>query len=378
MSFNVSGARRLAGALRRPGIPPLLLAILSGGCNQDEFAPKVDGLHQPPADAEWSESVERRLRDEPFQLRLGDNSALRFDNPVHGLSLEIRPDGTTQIGSLPEARAPLAPRSRASVELETVAWGRTDSLRTPAWAAGTIGACADEFRVDTNGDCLRRAERLGVGLLEWWVNGPDGFEQGWTVTETPSGDGPLWVEIDVRGARVEQGDGEALLWTAPDAWFAYGHAAAWDETGAALPAWIEADAGLLRVVVDDREAVGVIHIDPLLSSPAWALEGNLVGLGFGSTVASAGDINGDGYGDVLVGAPAWDNGQVDEGRAYLFLGSATGMATSAACGRSVRVDSSLVRQRGLLWFGEPSARDDPDDVRRGPDRRRRVGQPHRE
>src|SRR6185503_7598863 len=47
-------------------------------------------------------------------------------------------------------------------------------------------------------------------------------------------------------------------------------------------------------------------------------------------VASAGDVNGDGYSDVIVGAWQYDNGQSDEGRAFVYLGSAGGLSTSAA------------------------------------------------
>ncbi len=41
---------------------------------------------------------------------------------------------------------------------------------------------------------------------------------------------------------------------------------------------------------------------------------------FGYSVASAGDFNGDGYADVLVGAPKSDNAGNEGGRAYLFFG----------------------------------------------------------
>ena len=51
---------------------------------------------------------------------------------------------------------------------------------------------------------------------------------------------------------------------------------------------------------------------------------------FGYSVATAGDVNGDGYADVIVGAPCYDNGQSDEGRAYVYLGSAAGLAATAA------------------------------------------------
>jgi hypothetical protein len=51
---------------------------------------------------------------------------------------------------------------------------------------------------------------------------------------------------------------------------------------------------------------------------------------FGKSVASAGDVNGDGYGDVIVGADWFDEGESEEGAALIFHGSAAGIATTAA------------------------------------------------
>jgi hypothetical protein len=48
----------------------------------------------------------------------------------------------------------------------------------------------------------------------------------------------------------------------------------------------------------------------------------------GYSVSSAGDVNGDGYSDVIVGAPKYDNGQTDEGAAFVFPGSAAGISLS--------------------------------------------------
>jgi FG-GAP repeat protein/VCBS repeat protein len=65
----------------------------------------------------------------------------------------------------------------------------------------------------------------------------------------------------------------------------------------------------------------------LSASPAWSAEGNQQYSGFGDG-KSAGDVNGDGYGDVVVGAYSFNNGQRDEGRAYVYLGSPSGPSTS--------------------------------------------------
>jgi len=68
----------------------------------------------------------------------------------------------------------------------------------------------------------------------------------------------------------------------------------------------------------------------LATSSSWATESNQAGAYYGSAVSTAGDVNGDGYGDVIVGAYLWDNGQTNEGKVYVYHGSSTGLATSAA------------------------------------------------
>jgi hypothetical protein len=66
----------------------------------------------------------------------------------------------------------------------------------------------------------------------------------------------------------------------------------------------------------------------LSATPSWTAEGDQAGARFGSSVASAGDVNGDGYDDVVVGAYIYDNGEENEGRAYLYLGSASGLSAT--------------------------------------------------
>jgi hypothetical protein len=68
----------------------------------------------------------------------------------------------------------------------------------------------------------------------------------------------------------------------------------------------------------------------LAATAAWTAEGDQSGASFGRTVQGAGDVNGDGYDDLVIGAPGFDNGQSDEGRAFIYLGSATGPASSPA------------------------------------------------
>jgi hypothetical protein len=57
----------------------------------------------------------------------------------------------------------------------------------------------------------------------------------------------------------------------------------------------------------------------------WMVGSGQTGARFGAALASAGDVDGDGYDDVFVGAPRYNDGQPTEGAAFLYLGSADGL-----------------------------------------------------
>jgi hypothetical protein len=64
------------------------------------------------------------------------------------------------------------------------------------------------------------------------------------------------------------------------------------------------------------------------SSPDWSFYGTANLMQLGGSVANAGDVNGDGYSDVIVGAPGYTNGQFLEGKTFVFYGSASGLSIS--------------------------------------------------
>jgi hypothetical protein len=92
----------------------------------------------------------------------------------------------------------------------------------------------------------------------------------------------------------------------------------------------------------------------LLAPAAWTAQSEIPTEpdGFGYAVASAGDVNADGYDDVLVGAPFFSTagfgGMIYEGKAYLYLGSASGLGAAPAW-------SFLGEQefQGYFWGGSP-------------------------
>ncbi len=66
----------------------------------------------------------------------------------------------------------------------------------------------------------------------------------------------------------------------------------------------------------------------LCATPDWSDQGESAGDSFGYSVAAAGDVNGDGYDDVIVGAYDNDDGGADAGEAYVYFGSSSGLSAT--------------------------------------------------
>ncbi|MBU1747549.1 MAG: integrin alpha, partial [Chloroflexi bacterium] len=92
-------------------------------------------------------------------------------------------------------------------------------------------------------------------------------------------------------------------------------AGATEDWWAAAQAHIEKDLNLSK-------AMGIS------TTPDWSVIGQTNNDKFGYSVASAGDVNGDGYADVIVGAYGYQGG-ADAGKSYAFYGSASGLSTTS-------------------------------------------------
>ncbi len=69
--------------------------------------------------------------------------------------------------------------------------------------------------------------------------------------------------------------------------------------------------------------------DATTARDLWAFDGGVVGDEAGTDVAGGGDVNGDGFADLLVGAPENDDAQTSAGKAYLVFGRGLELAKAA-------------------------------------------------
>ena len=208
-----------------------------------------------------------------------------------------------------------------TVHLQVTGWGRDLQTVPVDLPVAEAGLCTPAVGID--GSCIQRVERAHLGMDEWWVALGSAVEFGFDLHARPDGNGPVVIELAVDGAELET-DGETA-WLSDDSggvWTVDG-LVAWDADGVALTTLLDVDdRGQLLLVVDDTDARWPITVDPLISTAAATLSDGSTADGHGHSIAGAGDVDGDGFDDVVVGAPFGDN------TVYVYFGSASGLPTS--------------------------------------------------
>jgi FG-GAP repeat len=175
--------------------------------------------------------------------------------------------------------------------LGLVGWGRADRVQRPGVASPSVVRNRVTYRYP--------------GGEQWFVNGPLGLEQGFTITRAPGGAGPLRLALGVSGGVSVSGHGAAglTLSGSAGAQLTYSGLTAFDATGRRLRATLTANGQRITISVADRGARYPIVVDPFIQLAKLVDPGGVAHGRLGDSVAMAGNT--------IVAAEAKD-GQSDE------------------------------------------------------------------
>ena len=105
-------------------------------------------------------------------------------------------------------------------------------------------------------------------------------------------------------------------------------------------------------VAPDNTSKRVLNLTTLNAEQGFIIKGAASNDYTGFSVAAAGDVNGDGFADLIVGAPYGDDGGRDAGQAYVVFGGAAGFGVADATGRMVIDLATLGAAQGFIIQGD--------------------------
>ncbi|HZU86204.1 MAG TPA: FG-GAP repeat protein, partial [Anaerolineaceae bacterium] len=258
-----------------------------------------------------------------------DDARYHLLRVLSGYRIE-QPDGNLKAEFTPEA---------AIIEVGGLEW----NLHLQAWGPDkSLSAVESPIELVSEAN---RIEYRYAGLTEWFVNGPSGLQQGFTVY-IPTEQDEISLKIGLNGlnASLDEDLRSATVWTSDHAaMVSYTGLTAFDANWKPLKAWMEllpadeidATAQALILHVDTAGAVFPVTIDPMVQQRKL-LPSSASGDNFGFSVSSnaAGTI-------VAVGAYDVDDGlYANCGAVYIFVSNGGAFTQQARLIASVPQDDA--------------------------------------
>lgn len=210
------------------------------------------------------------------------NGGYYVNNPGQRLSAEFTPAG-----------ARIA-NDAASWQMNLRSYGYGTDLRD-------VGSASIEAKEN-------RVEYHRGSITEWYINGPVGMEQGFTLNNRPASGpdvttgSPLTLKIALAGNVTPKLNADNSLTLANNGTptFRYSGLTASDATGNVLKAWMEVNGSNLLLHVDDRTARYPLTVDPYVQTVILTASDGVTGDQGGYSVAFNNDY-------AVVGAPSMNN-----------------------------------------------------------------------
>jgi hypothetical protein len=195
-------------------------------------------------------------------------------------------------------------------------------------------------------------------LTEWYVNGPLGLQQGFTLAAPPAArpeGGLVTLALELTGSLEPKLDGKAGGFSLGDSPLRYQGLFAVDARGRELPARFQLHGSTVLLQVDDADARYPVTIDPFVQQAKLNASDGTAGDQLGFSVAVSDGI-------VVVGAPFDAVSENNQGAVYVFQRPASGWANTTERARLTASDgtagdhlgSSVAVSGNTIVAGAPS------------------------
>ncbi|WEK37224.1 MAG: integrin alpha [Candidatus Pseudobacter hemicellulosilyticus] len=263
-----------------------------------------------------------------------DKSSFQVANPRQRLGFLIDPSGYKVSNILHSST-----EESWQVQFRLTGIGRQSIQWKPGKKASVI----------TDRDMLRYVD---PAVEVQYVNNKEGLRQNFIIRQRPSGTAPLSIHIQLTTSLTAKLESQTQLAFENPAkpgqtTLLYEDLKVWDNQYRPVPAKMILRNDQLTIEVDDRNASYPLTIDPINRTAEWltTTDGVLAGLGltspevlaslYGFSVAGVGDVNGDSYDDVAIGAPGLiklfsSSTLAGVGAVFVYYGSDTGLSTIPA------------------------------------------------
>jgi hypothetical protein len=322
---------KMKGAVRTPNSYSKKLASFMNSLSpvKKEMAKKrlsaqQDAIKEETTDlkqTDWFATVKKDLDKRRYNVVKGsDANTYNSINAAQRLVANYSPNGLT-ISPVPELDKKMD--KTAKIPKPAKSWELAMQFRG-LYADGQLVKQADEISPSAQDNEVSYNYSNQYAIQ--YHNDEKGVRQNFIIKQKPEGNTrELSIHIQVQGDWVVDKAHDRELHFARknnrgglDNKLTYNDLKVWDAKGKPIPARmvVEKD-NIFEIVADASDAAYPVTIDPLALTPSTTLNGSAT---FGFSVSSAGDINRDGYSDVVVGDEA--------GTVSIFPGSATGLSAS--------------------------------------------------